>query len=83
MVEPNQSGASRWTPTDTFRLMAVTTGCLGLVTLLLGAFWLMAEGVIPPEALGDVTTGGGTGLAALGLIFAGVIKVGLGRGGDS
>ena len=73
----------RWTPTDIARLMAVTTGCLCLVTLLLGAFWLMATGVISAEALGDVTTGGGSGFAALGAIFLGVITVALRRGRNS
>ncbi len=73
----------RWTSKDIARLMAVTTGCLCLVILLLGAFWLMATGVISAEALGNVTSGGGSGLAALGLIFLGVIKVALGRGRDS
>ena len=83
MARVVQSGTMRWTPTDIARLMAVTTGCLCLVTLLLGAFWLMATDVISAEALGNVTSGGGTGLAALGIIFLGVIKVALGRGGDS
>jgi hypothetical protein len=60
--------SSQWRPRDTLNLIITTTGCLGLLILVLGVLICAYLGKLSPELLGSMK-GAGMGGGFLGLAF--------------
>jgi hypothetical protein len=66
----------RWSPDEMQRFLICATACLCLILYLVGTFWLIARGIVKPDALGALA---GAGILGFGGMLVAIFRLALRR----